>query len=231
MDLPFTSAQFFDVFGAYNRSLWVFVLGLWMYAAVGVFVLARSRDGRGRFLPTLLVVQWAWAGLAYHAAFFSRINPAAWLFAALFVVQSLLFFWFGVVHHQLRFAPRGSFRHAAAWTLIIYALVYPLIVRIEGHVWDAPTFGVPCPTTLLTIGFLFAADLPWPRTIAVIPVLWSFVAGSAAILLGVRADLMLWVAGVALGAYVLRRSDGHRQVVSRFRSDDRASRSDGLVAR
>lgn len=52
--------------------------------------------------------------------------------------------------------------------------------------------------TLLTIGFLFAATRPWPRPVAVIPVLWAFVAGSAASLLGVRADMMLWVAGVAL---------------------------------
>jgi hypothetical protein len=153
--LPFTSAEFFDVFGAYNRSLWVFVLGLWLYAVAGALVLARS-DGRSRFVSSLLAVQWVWAGLAYHAMFFSRINPAAWLFAALFVVQSLLFVWFGVIHQQLRFSPRGSFRHAAAWALIVYGLMYPLIVRIEGHGYpDAPTFGVPCPTTLLTIGFLF----------------------------------------------------------------------------
>ena len=212
MNLPFTSAQCFDVFGAYNRSLWVLVVGLWLYALAGAIVLARSRDGRGRFLAMLLAVQWAWAGLAYHAVFFSTINPAAWLFAALFVVQGLLFFRFGVIHRQLRFSPRGSFRHAAAWTLIIYGLMYPLIVGIEGHVLpDAPTFGVPCPTTLLTIGFLFAADRPWPRALAVIPILWSFVAGVAAILLGVRADLMLWVAGLALGAYVLRTRDEHRR--------------------
>jgi uncharacterized protein DUF6064 len=231
VNLPFTSAQFFDVFGAYNRSLWVVVLGLWLYVVAAAWVLARFKD-RSRFVSIMLAVQWVWAGLAYHAMFFSRINPAAWLFAALFVVQGLLFFQFGVIHQRLRFSPRGSFRHAAAWTLITYGLMYPLIVKFEGHVLpDAPTFGVPCPTTLLTLGFLFAADPPWPRAIAVIPVLWSLVAGSAAILLGVRADLMLWVAGLALGASVLRRCDDHRQDVSPFRSDDRASRSGGLVAR
>jgi len=211
VSLPFTSAQFFDVFGAYNRALWVVALGLWLYAVAGAVVLARF-SRRSRFVSILLAVQWAWAGLAYHAMFFSRINPAAWLFAALFVVQSLLFFRFGVIHQQLRFSPRGSFRHAAAWTFILYGLIYPLIVRIEGHVLpDAPTFGVPCPTTVLTIGFLLAADPPWPRAIAVIPLLWSFVAGSAAILLGVRADLMLWVAGLALAielSKLVRRTVG-----------------------
>lgn len=204
MTLPFTPDQFFEVFAAYNRSLWVFALALWLHALAGVVVLARSRDGSSRFLAMLLALQWAWAALVYHAAFFSRINPAAWLFGGLFLIQSALFVWFGIVRDQLHFSPTGLPRHVAAWILIIYSLVYPVVVQAEGHPFpEAPTFGVPCPMTLLTIGLLFAADPPWPRAIAVIPVLWAFVGGSAAVLLGVRADLMLWVAGVALPVFVL----------------------------
>ena len=204
MNLPFTPEQFFEVFAAYNRSLWPFALGLWLYALCGVLVLARFRDRGARFLAVLLAVQWAWAAVAYHALFFSTINPAAWLFAGLFLVQSIFFWWFGVVRQQMHFSPNGSPRHVVAWALIIYSLIYPLIARVEGHVFpEAPTFGVPCPTTLLTVGFLFAADPPWPRAIALIPILWAFVGGSAAILLGVRADLMLWVAGLALMGYLL----------------------------
>src|SRR5688572_7534901 len=118
MSLPFTPDQFFEVFAAYNRSLWPFVLVLWLYALAGAVVLARSRD-RGRFLAMLLAVQWAWAALAYHATFFSSINPAAWLFGGLFLTQSALFAWFGVVREQLHFSSTGSRRHVAAWMLII----------------------------------------------------------------------------------------------------------------
>jgi hypothetical protein len=39
--------------------------------------------------------------------------------------------------------------------------------------------------------------------VALIPIGWAFVGGSAAVLLGVRADLMLWVAGIAFTASVL----------------------------
>jgi hypothetical protein len=202
--LPFTPDQFFDVFGAYNRLLWPFALGLWLYALIGVVLLGRSRAVCGRFIATMLALQWAWAGLAYHALFFTSINPAAWLFAVLFLVESVLFVWFGVVRDRLQFSRSGSMRHVMAWMLLVYSLAYPLIVLVEGHTFpEAPTFGVPCPTTLLTVGFLFAAASPWPRSVAVIPVLWAFVAGSAASLLGVRADLMLWVAGTALSLYIL----------------------------
>jgi hypothetical protein len=41
--------------------------------------------------------------VAYHAVFFTRINPAAWFFAALFVGEALAFLWFGVLKRRLAF--------------------------------------------------------------------------------------------------------------------------------
>ena len=139
-----------------------------------------------------------------HAAFFSRINPAAWLFSGLFVAESVLLMWFGVLRGRLRFSPVGSPRHILAWFLIAYALVYPVVALADGHSFPRmPTYGVPCPTALLTIGLFFAVDPPLPVLIAVVPILWALVGGSAAVLFGVRADLMLWVAGIALVGYVV----------------------------
>jgi uncharacterized protein DUF6064 len=206
VNLPFSSTEFFEVFGAYNRSLWPLALALWIYALAGVAVLARHRDG-SRFITLMLAVQWAWGGLAYHIWFFSRINPAAWLFGALFLVESTLLVLSGVVRREWHFSPSGSPRHLASWVLIAYALMYPFIARAEGHLFpQAPTFGVPCPTTILTAGFLLAAEPAFPILLAVIPVVWAFVGGSAAFLLGVRADLMLLVAGIALIASALTHS-------------------------
>jgi hypothetical protein len=198
VNLPFTRDQFFDVLAAYNQSLWPAALALWAYAVAATVAVARHH-GRTRFAAAMLAVHWLWAGVAYHAVFFTTINPAAWLFATLFVVEGGLLVWFGVVHQQLRFSSTGSLRHVAAWTLIIYALLYPVLAGAEGHVFPrTPTFGVPCPTTLLTIGWLLAADAPWPPAVAWIPIGWAVVGGSAAALFGVRTDFMLWLAGLAL---------------------------------
>jgi len=204
MNLPFSADEFFDVFGAYNRALWPAAIGLWLYAVLGVVALGRHRPNQRTWIAVMLATQWVWAGLVYHAGFFSSINPAAWLFSALFVAQGVLFVWFGVLHDRLRFSPLGSPRHTFAWVFIVYALLYPLLAHAGGHTFPRmPTYGVPCPTTLLTIGFLFAADPPVPRLIAVIPITWAFIGGSAALFLGVRADLMLWAAGLALAGHVL----------------------------
>ena len=72
----------------------------------------------------LLVGHWAWSALAYHVAFFTRINSAAWVFAALFLSQAVLFFRVGVVQRRLSFAPWGNAWALLAWGLIAYSLAY-----------------------------------------------------------------------------------------------------------
>jgi len=200
----FTRDQFFDVFAAYNRLFWPFALGLWGYALAAAMLLASRYGGRTWFGAAMLAVQWTWAGVVYHTMFFATINPAAWVFGGFFVVEGGLLVWFGIVRGDLRFSPTGSLRQAIGWTLILYALIYPLLTQAEGHAFPrGPAFGVPCPTTLLTIGWLFAADPPWPRVVGLIPLGWALIGGSAALLFGVRTDLMLWVAGIALAASLL----------------------------
>jgi len=85
-----------------------------------------------------------------------------------------------------------------------YALAYPLLALATGLHWPRlPSFGVPCPTTLLTVGLLLGLAPRRLRGLSVIPWLWCLVGGSAALVLGVRPDLMLWVAAVVLGWYVV----------------------------
>jgi hypothetical protein len=93
-----------------------------------------------------------------------------------------------------------------AWGLVAYSLVYPAINAAQHlSVSRIPTFGVPCPTTIFTAGFLMlAAPRSWP--LAIIPVIWSLVAGSAAVLLDVRADYALPIAGIALAIFSMQRS-------------------------
>ena len=169
MTLPFTRDEFLDVFAAYNQRLWPFALALWLLTAYTIvrLILPISRTV---VIPELLAIHWVWAGLAYHAAFFSSINPAAWVFSGLFVLEAGLLLWYGVVHGRLELSRGPFFRRLFSWGLIVYALLYPIIVRAEGHAFPRlPTFGVPCPTTILTIGVLLAAGRSLPRVVAVIP--------------------------------------------------------------
>lgn len=87
MGLPFTSDQFFAVFAEYNRAFWFVAVALW-FASAGALVAAwRNPVGHSRSLTYFLGTLWGWNAVAYHALLFTRINPAAWLFAALFALK------------------------------------------------------------------------------------------------------------------------------------------------
>jgi hypothetical protein len=200
MSLPFTHEQFLDVFGAYNSALWPAALLLWLLTAAGVVSLAGGR-GSPRVLAALLAIHWLWSGAVYHLGYFAAINPAARVFGTLFIIEAGLIAWFGVLRARLEFAwGRGrGFRGALAVFFALSALAYPFLALAAGLHWPrTPTFGVPCPTTLLTVGFLLSVEPAHLRGLSVIPLAWSVVGGSAAILLGVLPDSVLLLAGAVL---------------------------------
>jgi len=206
MTLPFTQEQFFDVLAAYNRSLWPFVLALWVASAFAcAWLMSASGRSHARWVSGLVAVHWAWSAIAYHATFFTRINPAAWLCAVLFLVQAALFVWVGLIKRDLSFRSSCTAWTLVGWFLMLYALLYPAITVVEhGSVVRAPTFAVPCPTTIFTAGLLLLAPSR-RRSLTIVPIIWSVVGGSAAFLLGVSADYALPVAGAALALSALQK--------------------------
>jgi hypothetical protein len=77
---------------------------------------------------------------------------------------------------------------------------------VVGHDYPAtPTFGLPCPTTIFTIGMLMLMTPSTPRWLYIAPLLWTLVGSTAAFLLGVYQDLGLVVAGLA-GVWAMSRS-------------------------
>jgi len=217
MSLPFTIREFLDVFARYNTAIWPFQLVM-TAAALGAVVLA-LRGGSGRWVATYLVAQWAWTGVAYHWLFFSPINPAARGFAVLWLAGALAFLWAGASKGRLVFRTDNPRRLAVGTSLIAYALVvYPILGHVDGRAYPfSPTYGAPCPVTILTFGLLWIASPSLPRYVLVAPVLWAAVGSSAAFALQVREDLGLLVAGLS-GIVLARlpapppRAKGPRQV-------------------
>jgi len=204
--IPFTADEFFAVFEAYNRAAWPAQIVLVLTALAVVLLAAGSWSRRDTVIAGLLGLLWIWMGAIYHLAFFTAINPAAYLFGALFVLQGLLFF---VEARRGRIAFHAT-RDAYGWTgaaIAGYALVlYPALGMLAGHGYPAmPTFGAPCPTTIFTFAVLLWADRNVPARLLVIPVLWSLIGVAAALSLGVPEDLGLIVAAVAATTPILVR--------------------------
>lgn len=204
LHLPFTHEQFLDVFAAYNRLLWPAVVLLWVATAVVFSRLHQFGIRMSRLTAATLALHWAWAGAVYHLAFFRDINPAATIFGAVFLLQAGLLAWRGLIRSRLDFGTSSLVWSRVGLGLIAYALVYPAVGIFTGLAYPRlPTFGVPCPTAILTVGALLLLPRRHARALAVIPIVWSGVGGSAAFLLDIQPDIALPVAGIILLLYVL----------------------------
>ena len=211
MNMPFTMEQFFGVFARYNEAVWPMQIILNMLAIAVIVLLFRPRHYSGRTIAAVLSLFWAWMAIVYHFIFFTAINPAAWLFGSVFLVGALSFAWIGVLKNKLRFSFRGGIRGWVGSLLIVFALIiYPLLGSLFGHRYPAmPTFGLPCPTTIFTIGVLLFGVAPFPRAVFIVPLLWSAVGSAAAVTLGVYQDYGLLAAGlIGLAAAVYPPHEG-----------------------
>jgi hypothetical protein len=199
MNLPFTLEQFLSVFKNYNLSVQPVQIILNFAALVILFLIYTKYSDKSRIINILLFLIWTWTGLVYHIIFFSGINPAAKVFGAIFIIQGLLFLIFGSFSKKLGYKKVSMrWQSIIGSVLIIYSLaIYPLLGMIFGHAYpSSPTFGLPCPTTIFTIGLFFLAYPEIPFYMLIIPLIWSIIGGSAAFKLGIYEDYGLIISGL-----------------------------------
>jgi hypothetical protein len=197
--LPFTRAQFFEVFAAYNVATWPAAIIAYPLALVAVFVAWRRPSSAGRVVGLVLALMWGWVGLVYNGSYFSQINPIARFFAGAFLLQAALFALHAALGRGLEFGPLSRVRAIAGALMLAYAMVaYPLIGLLLGERYPAmPLFGVaPCPLLIFTFGLMvWAACARW--WLWIVPLIWSLIGGSATILLSVPQDWALPIAAAA----------------------------------
>jgi hypothetical protein len=144
-------------------------------------------------------------GIAYHLMFFTEINPAAKIFGAVFILQGILLLYYGLIKNKLEFRFNMGVRDYIGLGLItLGVLIYPIVGYIIGHRFpDNPTFGLPCPTTMFTLGVLLLGT-GYIKRLIVIPFVWSIIGFMAAISFGIKEDVLLLLSGlVALTAVLL----------------------------
>ena len=199
MTLPFTQQQFFEVMSRYNEAVTPLQIGLVLLALSAYAAMMVRRRDSDRVISAVLAGLWLWAGLVYHFVFFRAVNPAASLFGIMFLAAAAAFAWTGVVRGRLVFDCESRARRITGHGLIAYGLVaYPLLSVLLGREFpETPTFGLPCPTTIFTVGVLAFLSAPFPRYVFAIPIAWALIGAQAAFSLGMFEDLGLLAAGLA----------------------------------
>lgn len=197
--------EFTTILESYNLSVWPLHGVAYVFGLAAVWLVFRPTRHSSKVVAGILALFWLWVGVGFNLAYWSR--P---LFAALFVLQAVLFVDAGLLRPRLSFGWRPDFYGFAGLVIVAYALVgYPLLGYAIGHRWPQSfPFGlVPCPTTAFTVGLLLLTASPVPKYVLAIPLLWSL-AGVVPISWGVLEDIGMLVAGVFATAAIVYRDRG-----------------------
>jgi hypothetical protein len=197
--LPFSRTEFLQVFAAYNAAIWPAQFVAAGLGLLAVMLLVRRVKWADRAIAAILCTFWLAMAIGYHWIYFSAINGAAYVFGALFALAASVFLVEGVIRGRMNFTIIPGSRAWLASVLVAYSfVVYPLVSLLVTHPYpETPLFGVaPCPTTIFTLGILLLVRHPRPWLLALIPLLWSMIGGSAAFLLDVPQDLGLLAAAI-----------------------------------
>lgn len=205
--MPFTAEQFFHVFEQYNLAVFPMQIVLVLLALIAATAAVKTKSFPGEIISLSLAFFWLWTGLVYHVIFFAQINSAAPVFGSMFLLQGLLFIREGIQTKRLSFKFRPDFYGILGTIFIVYALViYPAIGFALGRIYpSSPTFGAPCPVVIFTFGLFMWTDKKLPWHLLIIPVLWAFIATTAALSFGVKEDFGLLIAGTIGTAFIIRR--------------------------
>lgn len=213
--MPFTQEQFISVFFSYNTSVWPMQVFLNLLAIISLFLIIKKFSIADKFVNSVLTFLWLWMGIVYHIIYFSEINPAANIFAILFIAQAILFLFFGVLKDKLTYTASNSYLSFIGFLFILFALfIYPFLGLLFNHTYpSSPTFGLPCPTTIFTFGILLFSKKKIPFYLFIIPLLWSLIGFTAALNLGIYEDTGLLAAGL-IGSILILFIINRRELVS-----------------
>ena len=205
MKLPFSVEEFLNVFKLYNTSVFPAQLLFVLMAVCVIYFLFRQKNSSGKVICFILSGLWLWMGAVYHIIFFSVINPLAYIFGGLFLVEGVLLFVYAFKLPLFSFK-RNLFTISGCILLMYALIIYPLVGSFTDHGYPySPTFGVPCPTTIFTIAIFLLADKRIPFYLILIPIIWTAIGFSATINLGIYEDAMLIVSGLVLGFLNFRK--------------------------
>lgn len=207
MEIPFTTEQFFEIIEKYNLTIFPVQLIILVLGGLLLIILHSKIKSKNKLIGGFLGVLWLWTGIAYHFAFFTEINKLAYVFGGLFVLQGLIFLNETFFRKRLEFEFHGKILNYIAYFFIIFSIViYPtLIYFLEHSLVRIITLGLPCPSTILTFGFLILTTPKLSKYILIIPALWTIVGTSAAYNFGVYPDYFMPVSALIAIIYLIIR--------------------------
>lgn len=196
--MPFTQQQFFEVFRNYNTSIYPSQIILLLFGIYAIFNFHKRDKFVLKYSGAILTLIWLWIGMIYHILYFSKINKAAYLFGAIFIVQAIFFFVEFRIKKRILIEPVNMYNNITGYFFMIFgAIIYPTIGLINGKgIEYTISFGLPCPSVIYTFGLLILLGKSSPKYLYIIPTIWAIIGLFAAINFGVYQDILLPISAI-----------------------------------
>lgn len=204
--------DFLSMFESFNRDIWPLQVFTFLCGAAVVIAAINKSRNSDRISAAALGLIWIFNGAVFHWIYFRPIYEPARMFAALWIVQGVLFIGFGAVRPGLSFRVSRDGYAVFGLLLVAYALlVYPVFgYFLRSDLSHVTSFGAfPCPVGAFTIGILLLTDKKVPKYLTIIPLLWAL-GGVVPIYWGVTEDIGLVVGGT-IGIVLLFVRDYRRR--------------------
>lgn len=207
MKIPFTTEQFFQIIEKYNLAVFPAQLIIIILGVLTLVFLHSKKPELQSLIGGFIAILWIWTGIVYHLMFFTAINKPAYFFGAIFIIQGLLLLYETFVSKKLQFSFKGQTIDYVAYFFIIFGLaIYPVLIYFpEKDINTTITLGLPCPTTILTFGFLMLTKTKFPKYLLIIPAIWTVIGTTAAFNFGVYPDYMIMISALVAIIYLLTR--------------------------
>ena len=207
MKTPFSTEQFISVFEKYNTALYPAQFIILALGIIAIIFLHSKSIFKNIFISGFLGLLWLWIGVVYYLCFFTVINIAAYIFGGLFIIQGLIFLYEAIYRTNLTFDFDGKVRNYFGYFFILFGLIlYPIIgYSIEHDFSKVISLGLPCPTVILTFGFLMITNKSLHIYILIIPTIWALIGFIAVLNFGIYQDIMLLVSAIVAGIWLLMR--------------------------
>ncbi len=213
------------IFGRGNATIWPMQLVWYASAAAMVGLAFWPRRLASQLICLLAAADFVWVGIVYFGVIDSSMGTLdgvinlAWLWAAIFILEAILFVVAGLLRRDLVFAPRWNLSSVLGAVFMFYALVaYPIIEMLGGYpLRESPLFGLsPCVTVFFAFGLLLWARPPAPKYVLLLPLAWALQAASGNLAMGHVPDFPLILVGaVTVGLIIWRdRTSGWQTVVA-----------------
>ena len=198
MKTPFSAQQFFSVFESYNTAVFPIQIVILTGGLAALILLFSGNRYRHYLLGGILALLWIWTGFIYFLNFFTVIGQAGFVFGILFLLEGI-FLLHVTLRHGIKINYSNSMNDKLAVFFILFGLIiYPLIEVLKGiELARIIILGLPCPTTIFTIGLLMLNNDKSTWYLMIIPTLWSLIGITAAVNFKITQDFMMIVAAVA----------------------------------